>query len=251
MPDRTTGPGPGPDAPPTRPYVPAMGRGGLLPAYDVISRLLGARRAHRRLVEVAGLAPGQTVLEVGCGTGNVVLAAARAEPAASVVGLDPDPGALERARRKTRRVPAIRIEQGYADDLPYADGSVDRVLSAFMFHHLPPDGKRAMLGEVRRVLAPGGVVALLDFDGLPRPLGPLTPLLRIGAHRDARGHGHGHDDADGRDGHHPVMVANDRALIRGLLAEAGLGDVVQAAVGRSAFGAWTVHRAGRDEGVSP
>ncbi len=161
-----------------------------------------------------------------------MLAAAEAEPAATVVGLDPDPGALQRARRKTRRVPAVRIEQGYADDLPYADGSVDRVLSAFLFHHLPPDRKRAMLGEVRRVLAPGGVLALLDFDGLPRPLGPLTPLLpRLGAHR----HGHGH----------PTMVANDRAQIRELLAEAGLGDVVQAAAGRGAFGAWTVHRAAR------
>ena len=225
-----------------------MGNGGPLAAYDVMSRLLGARRAHRRLVEVADLAPGRTVLEIGCGTGNVVIAAARAEPAATIIGLDPDPAALERARRKTRRVPTIRIEQGYADDLPYADGSVHRVLSAFMFHHLPPDGKRAMLGEVRRVLAPGGVLALLDFEGLPRPLGPLTPLLRIGTHRTAHGHGHGHHDAHAGGGEPLAMVPNDRAVIRELLADAGLGDVVQAAAGRGAFGAWTVHRAVRAGG---
>lgn len=246
MTEPTVGPGPG--ARPSRPYVPAMGHGGPLVLYDVITRLLGGRSARRRLVEVADLAPGQTVLEVGCGTGNVLLAAARAEPAATVVGLDPDAAALDRARRKARRLPAIRVEEGYADHLPHVDGSVERVLSAFMFHHLSPDGKRAMLREVRRVLAPGGVLALLDFDGLPRPLGPLTPLLRLaGAHGTTHGHGHGHhrghDEHDGDELLAPVP--NDRALIRELLAEAGLGDAAQIAAGRSAFGTWTVHRAVR------
>ncbi|HEY2222841.1 class I SAM-dependent methyltransferase [Actinomycetospora sp.] len=233
----------GSDARPSRPYLPAMGQGGPLVFYDVISRLFGAREAHARLVEVADLAAGPTALEIGCGTGNVLLAAAKAEPAATVVGLDPDASALERARHKARRVPAIRVEQGYADELPHADGSVDRVLSAFMFHHLPPDGKRAMLAEVRRVLAPGGTLSLLDFDGLPRPLGPFTPLMRLLGQR-GQGHDHGHDHGHGQD--EPLELApNDRALTRALIAEAGLVDVVEVAEGRGSFGAWTIQRAVR------
>lgn len=229
---------PDPDARSNRPFVPAMGQGGPLAFYDVMSLLFGARRAHDRLVRAADLAPGQTVLEIGCGTGNLLLAAARAEPGAAVVGLDPDGAALARARRKTRRVPTIRVEQGYADELPHADGSVDRVVSAFMFHHLPPDGKRAMLAEIRRVLVPGGLLALLDFDGLPRPLGPLTPLLRFaGGHR---GHGHGHGDGE------PLALApNDRSEVRTIIAAAGLGEVTQVDEGRGSSGAWTIQRAVR------
>lgn len=228
----------GPDDRPARPFVPAMGQGGPLAFYDLMSRLLGAREAHARLVTVAGLAPGQTVLEIGCGTGNVLLAAARSEPGAAVVGLDPDPTALGRARHKTLRIPSIRFEQGYADDLPHDDGSVDRVLSAFMFHHLPPDGKRAMLAEVRRVLAPGGVLVLLDFDGLPRPFGPFTPLLRfLGGHR-GHAHGHGHGEA-------LAPAPNDRAEVRELIAGAGFTEVAQVDEGRGSSGAWTIQRAVR------
>jgi SAM-dependent methyltransferase len=233
----------GSDARPARPFLPAMGQGGPLAFYDVMSRLFGAREAHARLVEVADLAADQTVLEIGCGTGNVLMAAASREPAATVVGLDPDAAALERARHKARRVPAIRVEQGYADELPHADGSVDRVLSAFMFHHLPPDGKRAMLAEVRRVLAPGGTLALLDFDGLPRPLGPFTPLLRLLGHR-GRGHDHGHGHGHGHD-ETLALAPNDRSEIRELIAEAGLGEVTQVDEGRGSFGAWTIQRAVR------
>ncbi|MCD2196764.1 class I SAM-dependent methyltransferase [Actinomycetospora endophytica] len=233
----------GHDARPARPFVPAMGQGGPLAFYDAMSLLLGARRAHERLVAAAGLAAGQTVLEIGCGTGNLLLAAARAEPGAAVVGLDPDAGALARARHKTRRLPAIRLEQGYADELPHADGSVDRVVSAFMFHHLPADGKRAMLAEVRRVLAPGGVLAVLDFDGAPRPFGPLTPLLRF-AHR-RRGHDHGHDHGHGHDAEPLGIVPNDRAVIRELIADAGFDEVAQVDEGRGHAGAWTIQRAVR------
>lgn len=233
------------DASPTRPFVPAMGQGGPLALYDVMGLLLGARRAHHRLLRSADLAAGQAVLEIGCGTGNLLRAAARTVPGAALVGIDPDPAALGRARRKARRLPAIRVEQGYADDLPHADGSVDRVLSAFMFHHLPPGGKRAMLAEVRRVLVPGGVLALLDFDGVPRPLGPLTPLLRFAGrghdHDHDHGHGHGHGDHEG-----PIGIApNHRSEIRELIAGAGLGDLAQVDEGRSSFGAWTIQRAVR------
>ncbi len=147
-------------------YVPGMGHDRLLPLYDPLCRLLGMAKVHRPLVDQAGIRPGQRVLEIGCGTGNLALLVKRLHPDAEVVGLDPDPKALARARRKSeRRALNVQLARGFAEQLPYPDGSFDRVLSAFMFHHLGPNEKEATLREVRRVLKPGGSLHLLDFGG--------------------------------------------------------------------------------------
>jgi ubiquinone/menaquinone biosynthesis C-methylase UbiE len=147
-------------------YLPAMGRDRLLPLYDPFTWLLGVPRVHRRLVELAGIEPGHRVLEIGCGTGNLALRAQRMHPDAEVVGIDPDPLALERARRKADRAGlSVRWDRGKAGELPYADESVDRVLSAFMFHHLDDAEKKSALAEVRRVLRPGGQLHLVDVAG--------------------------------------------------------------------------------------
>jgi ubiquinone/menaquinone biosynthesis C-methylase UbiE len=87
-------------------------------------------------------------------------------PDAEVVGIDPDPLALERARRKAHRAGLpVHWDRGKAGELPYADESVDRVLSAFMFHHLDDAEKKSALAEVRRVLRPGGQLHLVDMAG--------------------------------------------------------------------------------------
>jgi ubiquinone/menaquinone biosynthesis C-methylase UbiE len=147
-------------------YLPAMGRDRLLPLYDPFTWLLGVPRVHRRLVELAAIEPGHRVLEIGCGTGNLALRAHRMHPDAELVGIDPDPLALARARRKAERAGRpVRFDQGKAGDLPYPDESMDRVLSAFMFHHLDDAEKRRALAETRRVLRPGGQLHLVDVAG--------------------------------------------------------------------------------------
>lgn len=147
-------------------YLPGMGKAWLLPLYDPLTRLLGVRGVHRELLERAQLAPGLRVLEIGCGTGNLALAAKRREPDAEVTGLDPDPAALDRGRRKAARARvSVRFDQGFAQALPYADGSFDRVLSSLMLHHLDDADRPRALREVRRVLAPGGSLHVLDFAG--------------------------------------------------------------------------------------
>lgn len=147
-------------------YLPAMGQDRLLALYDPFTRLLGVHRIHRRLVVQAAVEPGHRVLEVGCGTGNLALRVQRMHPDADVVGLDPDPLALERAERKAGRAGRpMRWDRGTAGELPYPDESVDRVLSSLMFHHLDEAEKGRMLTEVRRVLRPGGQLHLVDFGG--------------------------------------------------------------------------------------
>jgi ubiquinone/menaquinone biosynthesis C-methylase UbiE len=153
-----------------RPFLPGMSRNWLLPLYDPLTQVLGVRQVHRRLLDQAGIRPGQRGLEIGCGTGNLLLTAKRTQPAAIVVGVDPDLSALARAHRKARRRRlAVQLDRGYADELPYADDGVDVVLSSFMLHHVPTDRREAAMREVRRVLRPGGALHVVDIDGAAAP----------------------------------------------------------------------------------
>ena len=145
-------------------YLPAAGHDALLPCYDLISRLLGIKRVHEALIAQAELADGHRVLEIGCGTGNLIIRAKRGHPHLEAIGCDPDPRALERARRKASDF-NIRFERGYAATAPYADVEFDRVLSSMMLHHLDDDAKTAAAAEIFRVLRPGGRLHLVDIGG--------------------------------------------------------------------------------------
>jgi ubiquinone/menaquinone biosynthesis C-methylase UbiE len=169
-------------------YLPAMGHDWLLPLYGPMTRLLGVPAMHRRLVEQAQLRPGHVVLEIGTGPGDVAMLAKRTCPGATVTGLDPDPRVLARARRKADRASlAIQWDRGFAGELPYADDSVDRVLSSLMFHHLDEAEKERAAREILRVLKPGGRLHLLDFAGGPQRPHGLFPRW---AHRNERMHSH-------------------------------------------------------------
>ena len=150
-----------------RSYIPAAGSHWRLPLYDPFTRALGVDRLRKGLLEQADLQPGYQVLDVGCGTGTLAVLIKRGRPDVQVVGLDPDSTALARAARKARRADVpVQFDRGFSNELPYADGSFDRVFSSFMFHHLQPrNEKRDMLTEVHRVLKPGGRLELLDFAG--------------------------------------------------------------------------------------
>ena len=149
-----------------RTYLPAAGHDWFLPLYDPLTRLLGVQKARRMLLAQAQLLPYQRVLDVGCGTGTLAVLVKEEHPSVDVVGVDPDPRALARAQLKADRVGlSIRFDHGFADALGYRDATFDRAFSSMMFHHLEPDARERSLGEMHRVLKPGGRLELLDFEG--------------------------------------------------------------------------------------
>jgi ubiquinone/menaquinone biosynthesis C-methylase UbiE len=147
-----------------RTYRPAAGYDWFLPLYDPLLRLLGGDGARRALLDQSTIRPGERILEVGSGTGTLVLLIKRLHPDVNVVGIDPDPKALARARRKAEREGiAIQLDCGFSDQLPYAAASFNLVFSSLMFHHLPPAEIGPTLREIRRVLKPGGTLHFLDL----------------------------------------------------------------------------------------
>lgn len=147
-----------------KPFLPAAGRDWALPLYDPLTKLFGIGRVRESLLEGADLARASRTLDIGCGTGTLALAIKRRYPHLNVVGIDPDPKALEQARQKADRASAaIQFIQGFSEELHYGNGIFDRVFSSFMFHHVPDEKKPQMLREVFRVLAPGGSFHMLDM----------------------------------------------------------------------------------------
>ncbi|BBH69768.1 hypothetical protein ACTI_64530 [Actinoplanes sp. OR16] len=198
-------------------FVPAMGKRWLLPLYDPFSRLAGAGRVHRQLLDHAALTGDQDILEIGCGTGNLLTALARRRPAATLHGIDPDPGALAIARRKARRRGlTIRYERAFAGALPYENGAMDRVLSSFMLHHLDENARARALTEAARVLRPGGELHIADVDGTDK-------------------HGDSH--------RHPLIAAASPDRVLAALREAGFTRVAESLRGTSRFGAYVLYRA--------
>jgi demethylmenaquinone methyltransferase/2-methoxy-6-polyprenyl-1,4-benzoquinol methylase len=146
-------------------------------AYDLNNRLhsFGRDQAWRRLAaEAAQVAPGDSALDVACGTGDLTAMLAR-RGAARVVGLDFCRPMLDLARRK---FPRRRIEWvlGDAMDLPFAERTFDAVTIAFGLRNLL-DRPRA-LGEFLRVLRPGGRLVVLEFHP-PNPTGLLGRAVRF------------------------------------------------------------------------
>jgi demethylmenaquinone methyltransferase/2-methoxy-6-polyprenyl-1,4-benzoquinol methylase len=149
--------------------------------YDLMNRLmtLGRDRAWRRAaVEAVAPRTEGRALDLGCGTGDLALELARAG-VTSVVGVDPVPAMLAVARRKLDRGGArVALVEGDALGLPFADGSFDCVVSAFVMRNLA-DLPRA-LAEQRRVLQAGGRIGILELTPLGIPV--LAQLFRLYFH---------------------------------------------------------------------
>jgi ubiquinone/menaquinone biosynthesis C-methylase UbiE len=204
-------------------YIPAAGHDRFLRFYDPLTRLLGADRVRKRLLDAAAIQAGERVLDLGCGTGALSLLLKQRRPEAQVVGLDPDPKALARAEHKRREAGCqIEWQQGYAGRAPFPAHSFDHVVSSLVIHHLRSDEKREAFSDVRRLLKPGGRFHLLDF-GPPR--GGIERGLTAIFHHDDR-------IADNLGGRLPEW-----------LREAGFDDVREVESHRTLFGRVSLYSA--------
>ena len=118
------------------------------------------REVGELLVGRAGVEPGMEVLDVGTGTGNAALPAAKA--GARVIGLEASADLLAMAReRAADAMIEIDLKEGQPEALPFGDSSFDRVLSVFG-HTFAPDPERAA-AELRRVTRPGGAIGVCGW----------------------------------------------------------------------------------------
>jgi ubiquinone/menaquinone biosynthesis C-methylase UbiE len=137
------------------------------PYYDFmveITSLGHASMLRRMTVDNAQIRPGDQVLDVGCGTGEVALLVKTRTKADKVHGIDPDPEMIAVARSKAaRKKLEVDFRVGVIEALPFPDASLDVVTSSLMMHHLPEELKVRGLTEVYRVLKPDGRLLIADF----------------------------------------------------------------------------------------
>lgn len=152
-------------------YVPALGWNILTPLYDPLVRVTTREISFKsRLLDEAGIDKAARILDVGCGTGTLLLLARRRSKSLLAIGLDGDMNVLDIARSKARRyIEQIALIQAFCFDIPFADDAFDRVLSSLMLHHLTRSEKVRTLQEVFRVLRPGGELHVADW-GQPHNL---------------------------------------------------------------------------------
>jgi ubiquinone/menaquinone biosynthesis C-methylase UbiE len=138
--------------------------------YDLLVSLflLGRERIYRETtLSLARLKSGESVLDIGCGTGTLAIAAKRrVGPSGKVWGIDASPEMIARAKKKAGKGPVeVSFENVFVQQLPFSDATFDVVLSVTMLHHLSREARRQCFLEVCRVLKPGGRLLAIDFGG--------------------------------------------------------------------------------------
>lgn len=191
-------------------HTPPLGLDGLTPLYDrAIALFTRERRWRGALVELIGPRPGETILDVGSGTGSLALALAGREPRSVYRGIDPDPKAVALARAK---VPDAGFEVALLPDRPPSPAArVDTIVASLVLHQVPMAEKVRLLAAMRRWLKPGGRLLVADYGrqrGLQRLAFQLTVQLLDGT-------------AD--------SAANAAGRIPQLIAEAGFAAIRSAA----------------------
>jgi ubiquinone/menaquinone biosynthesis C-methylase UbiE len=140
--------------------------------YDLMAWvvMLGRERAFReKLIDLARLKNGESVLDVGCGTGTLaIVAKQRVGSTGKAYGIDASTEMIARADRKAKKAGIeVVFKNGVVEELPFPDARFDVVFSTLMLHHLPREAREKCAREMRRVLKPGGRVLAVDF-GVPQ-----------------------------------------------------------------------------------
>ncbi|MBP3192085.1 class I SAM-dependent methyltransferase [Natronogracilivirga saccharolytica] len=158
-------------------YVPAAGFSFLTRFYDPLVRIT-CRETYfkQRMIELAHPAQGEKILDVGCGTGTLLLQMQAYQDNLELHGLDGDARVLKIAQQKAGRSSSeISFKQAYSTNIPYPDNHFDLITNSLMIHHLNPEDKIRTFREMHRVLKPDGRLILADWGE------PQNDLMRLGS----------------------------------------------------------------------
>ncbi|UWU13147.1 class I SAM-dependent methyltransferase [Rhizobium sullae] len=133
-------------------------------------------------IDFAGLADGEKILDVGCGTGSLTFALARTAELGEIAAIDYSPVFVEETIRRNTD-PRIKVRQADACALPFDDGTFDRALALLVLHFVPEASKA--VAEMRRVVRPGGIVAAAVWDHLGGMPGMRMMVDTVAALSDA------------------------------------------------------------------
>jgi len=147
--------------------------------YDIVVNVITLGRTkviHRETLSLAGLRPGDAVLDVGCGTGVLLLEAEkRVGTEGSLVGIDVEPAMIEQSRKRAGKAGSrATFAVASVDHIPYPDNTFDVVFSTLMYHHLTETQRSAALVELERLIKPGGRLVVVDIN--PTRRGIVTSL---------------------------------------------------------------------------
>jgi len=146
-------------------YIPALKYHFVTPIYDWFIRLtMPEMKVKNQLVQQAKLQAGEKILDFGCGTATLTLLIEEQCTNCTVIGLDTDTQILAMAKKKlSQKKSAITLLIYEGKTLPFPDGTFDKVLSSWVFHHLTAPQKIAAFKEINRVLKPKGELHIADW----------------------------------------------------------------------------------------
>jgi|SRR5215204_2072342 len=210
-----------------RKYIPAFGVESLTPLFEPLLRVTipYSVRTAPILAAIAGRRERpRTLLDVGSGGG--LLLQEIGHVADNLIGLEIDPGGLKLAAEK--QIPNLRLIRASACAIPLGERSVEVAVSRLVFHHLTRREKEEALGEVHRVLAPGGLFVLADWG---KPHDPLSQLLSLSMRIS---------DGDER------TADNLKGRLPRLAEDAGFTGIKEVSVSRTLFGTFRVFTANKN-----
>jgi ubiquinone/menaquinone biosynthesis C-methylase UbiE len=144
-----------------RNFIPAARFHRVTKLYDPVIRLFFGR-TFKKIAHTIDPRPDITILDVGCGPGNLLVELQKKDETVHLTGLDVDPEILSIARKKVG-LREVKLFESSATDLPFKDMTFDTVVSSLAFHHLNPQEKKKAVGEIYRVLKPSGMFWFYDF----------------------------------------------------------------------------------------
>ena len=210
-------------------FTPAAGRHWLTPFYDFgVAALTREDRWRSALVAQVRPRVGDVIVDIGCGTGSLLVRLGKAAPSARLIGIDPDPGVLARARKRVATAGlSVELRTGFARQAAeLLDGRhATKIVSSLVFHQVPMEEKVAALAAMCAALGAGGELHIADY-GLQR-----TRLMRALFRSIIQ-------NLDGRLNTEP----NARGVLPELMRGAGFRSVEETAVIKTLSGSTSLYR---------